>query len=187
MKRVLSVIVVSLTTSIALADNCHRVRAINCVAPVKAVVPVVEVQRNHYYSIDSYYQQSLLADAIVGRFLQLQMKHQNGTQRPTTSDNSNNNISTIPNGVPNGNILPIGISSYQNSDLASALKNNCAKCHDGKTRTAFLSQDDKILDLPKYKVLEVYHLVNTGKMPKAGPPLEDKFMPLLDAWVGGSK
>jgi len=189
---VLSLLALASLCSLAAAD-CNRVRSVYAsysktyVAPVQYIVPqviAVEVQRQHYYSIDGAYQQSLLADAIVGRLLQLQMGATKGTERREPGPG---------NGSPGGSYLggavagQLGASNYQSPELAAALKNACLKCHDGKVRTAFLSSDDRLLDLPKSKVCEIYRLVNTGKMPKGASPLEDKYMPLIDAWVEGSK
>lgn len=206
------------------AEDCVRVRTVyptyNCTtpyvapyvapyaAPVTTYYPVkdqvvfvpkaieVEVHRNHYYSIDQYYQQSLLADAVVGRLLAIQFKSGITNSAPTNSAPTYNQPTYIPptNGTPAVNNvpttsgpIPVGVSNFQNPELAGAFKNSCIKCHDGKQRTALLTSDDRLLDLPKSKVLEVYHLVNTGKMPKGDKALDDKFMPLIDQWVGASK
>ena len=142
----------------------------------------VEVHRDHYYSIDSYYQQSLLADAIVGRLMLMNGKTQStpvAQTRPLVNTTTSNPLTVSASGTP--------VSAYQNNELSLAFKTNCASCHNGSQHTAFLSADDKLLDLPKSKVLEVFHLVNTGRMPKNQKPLEDKYMALIDAWVGASK
>lgn len=198
-KRILIITILSLfvLTINSYADNCNRVRTVyptysaptyytpnyyqpyykeNIVFVPKAIE--VEVHRDHYYSIDTYYQQSLLADAVVGRLLAIGIK--GNEPRSIVANNRGNGSSNYVNSNTN-------VSSYQNQDLVIALKNNCAKCHDGKQRTAFLSSDEKLLALPKNKVLEIYHLVNTGKMPKSAAPLEDKYMPLIDQWVDASK
>lgn len=191
MIRTLSLVIMISSVALVNADDCKRVRTVyptytaptynQTYTPTITLVPkVIEVEtnRDHYYSLDSYYQQNLLADAIVGRLLQLQKKEESKPNLAPMS-RASEPVSLAPS---TGNA-----STYQNKELATVLKNSCVKCHNGSTKQALLTSDDKLLNLPKNYVLNIYHQVNTGRMPKSAQPLEDKFLPMIDEWVSASR
>lgn len=180
--------------SVAYADFCG-VRRIVYHAPVVVHKPVyhdyhyketvilvpkaiqVEVTRDHYYSIDSSYQQSLLADAIVGRLLRMQATG----QAPRT---------TSPTGVEKSqpDTQESKAGSYQNEALLKVVNDSCVKCHGASSRnTKLVTADGKLADLPSGKIWECFGLVNSGEMPKASKSLPDEQVKLFYDWAKNAR
>lgn len=149
----------------------------------------VEVQRNHYYSIDGAAQQSLLADAIVGRLLRLQAEGKGvtpgGTGRLPTGP-AKRPSPTGEDGGPGAQEPKAG--EYQNEALLKVVNDSCAKCHGPSSKfTKLVTIDGKLNDLPAGKVWECFALVNSGEMPKGGKALNDDFTKLFYDWGKNAK
>lgn len=149
----------------------------------------VEVQRSHYYSIDSAVQQELLVDAIVGRLLRLQ---QGGAVVPGSAGTGRRPTGPT-NPSPTG---PIGTAdtqepkagSYQNEALLKVVNDSCVKCHGATSKyTKLVTADGKLNDLPAGKVWECFGLVNTGEMPKGGKALDDDPVKLFYDWAKSAR
>lgn len=159
----------------------------------------VEVQRDHYYSIDTYYQQSLLADAIVGRLVQRQqaIDAKSAEPPPQPVQPAIQPAPVIRQPLPQPAQVPGRVplfldrnrpSAYQNAELIAMVQAKCVKCHTAEQKMPLLTPDGKsLLDLTKCAALDTYFRCNTGDMPKTAPPVEDKFMPFLAEWARQSK
>jgi hypothetical protein len=143
----------------------------------------VETYRNHYYSIDPYMQQNLLADAIVGRLIRMQGEKANLTVVPNPG---------TPTPLPNPTPLPLPNpalnddkpGTFQDAALLTVVKNSCVKCHGtGSKYTKFITADEKLPDLPAGKVWEAFGLVNSGEMPKGGKSLDDDSVKKFYEWA----
>jgi len=147
----------------------------------------VEVHRDHYYSIDSAAQQSLLADAIVGRLLRLQQNTSNGTGRlPTGPATQNSTSPTGDSSKPDTQEPKPG--NYQNETLLKVINNSCVKCHGVNSKyTKLVTADGKLNDLPSGKVWESFGLANSGEMPKGGKALTDEEIKLFYEWAKNAK
>lgn len=160
----------------------------------------VEVHRDHYYSIDSASQQSLLADAIVGRMLLLMEKRAGGGvsgEKPAArrrgvgsdgtgaSDGSGTEGTSAPPRMPRADEpSSLRAGAYQNAALLKAVKDSCVKCHGAASKqTRLITADGKLPDLPAGKVWECFGLVNTGEMPKNGEALPDPVVKLFYDWA----
>ncbi len=209
MKKVLAILMLCIVPSIILAECNLRARTVyqtyqptySYVAPAPTyVAPTyyhaereyekivlvpkaikVEVQRNHYYSLDTYAQQNLLADAIVGRLLRVQSEQ-----------------SVIPPAIKPNNFAPAGpppkmpaaedegppvAGAHQDPNLLKVLNESCAKCHGANSKyTKLVTADGKIADVRAGKVWESFARVNSGNMPKSGKSLDDPAVKLFYAW-----
>lgn len=150
-------------------------------APVKVVA--VEVQREHYYSIDPYAQQLLLLDALEGRIRRMQaegvLKGQPVANPVTTP------VSTDKRPVA----TPTGAGAYQNDKLLAVVSNSCAKCHGPESKlTRLVTADGKLADVSVGKVWESFGLTNIGKMPKApGKALANEEVELFVEWAENAR
>lgn len=145
----------------------------------------VEVQRDHYYSINQAARDDLLADAIVGRLLRLQGKlgdSETKTEKRVVPDKSG--------GEPSGtkskekDLGDTRAGKYQEAAMVKIVTDSCAKCHGSSSRyTKFLTTDGKLTDLPSGKVWEAFGLVNSGEMPKGGKSLGDDDVKQFYAWA----
>jgi hypothetical protein len=149
----------------------------------------VEVHRDHYYSIDPYAQQNLLADAIVGRILRMQSEGKLGvpagpgvTPRTKPSDIGPSGPDAA---APTGELKA---GAYQNADLLKVVNESCVKCHGSTSRyTKLVTADGKLADLPSGKVWECFGLVNSGEMPKGGKSLENDAVKLFYDWAKNAR
>jgi hypothetical protein len=137
----------------------------------------VQVDRDHYYSINSAARDDLLADAIVGRLLR--MNKISGTPTPSTPTPSTPTPST---GTEDTGEDRAGL--HQEPKLVQIITNSCAKCHGaGSKQTKLLTSDGKLTDLLAGKVWESFALVNSGEMPKGSKSLEDDDVKLFYEWA----
>lgn len=152
----------------------------------------VEVNRDHYYSIDGAAQQSLLADAIVGRLLRLQSEGKIVTGTGTAGSGrlpTGPVTKTSPTGEKTDSAAQEAkAGDYQNEALLKVVNNSCAKCHGAASKyTKLVTADGKLTDLPAGKVWECFGLVNTGEMPKGGKSLGDEEVKLFYEWAKNAK
>lgn len=204
MKRLILALVFMVTAPFAIyAADCGIRRCVvapaQYVAPVRAnqyhrkavVVQEVEVHRDHYYSIDNSYQQSLLADAIVGRLLRSGLvKVPDATER--TGGRSPTGPVARPSATGDGD-KPVTQETkagvYQNATLLKVVTDSCVKCHGKDSKySRLLTDDGKFLaDLPAGKVFESFALVNTGEMPKTADALPDDQVKLFYEWAKNAR
>ncbi len=211
MKKVLAILMLCIVPSIILAECNLRARTVyqtyqptyyapayvapTYVAPTYhqeyekiVLVPKaikVEVQRNHYYSLDTYAQQNLLADAIVGRLLRVQSEQGGGGGYAAPPAIKPNNFA--PAGPPKMPAAedegPPVAGAHQDPNLLKVLNESCAKCHGANSKyTKLVTADGKIADVRAGKVWESFARVNSGNMPKGGKSLEDASVKLFYAW-----
>lgn len=224
MKRLIAVVLILAGGgSVALADDCYRSRAVYTTyqaptyytpyqytptyyASYAATVYVpkvleVEVQRDHYYSID---QPTQIIREI--KYL-LKQEREGNVGQPPPEPIQPAPVAPQPvvpaQPVPQRQIAPPQAqapvrtplfldrnraSAYQNAELIGMVQAKCVKCHTAEQKMPLLTPDGKsLLDLAKCAALDVYFRCNTGDMPKTAPPVEDKFMPLLAEWARQSK
>ncbi len=127
----------------------------------------VEITKDYYFSIDSYYRDKLLVDAIVGR-----LKQEN-LPIPKEIDLSPPDSRNVPTTVPEG--------------LESIVAKSCIKCH-GKDNPGGRVDLSDLSTVPVGVRWQAHGLVNSGEMPKAVSALEDKAVLLFYEWAKtGSK
>lgn len=143
----------------------------------------VEVQRDHYYSINQAARDDLLADAIVGRLLRLQGQVDRKTAIPDKSGVGP--VGPAPKGRDIGDDRA---GTYQEAAMVKIIGDSCAKCHGAASKfTKFQTTDGKLTDLPAGKVWEAFGLVNSGEMPKGGKSLSDDDVKAFYAWAKNSR
>jgi mono/diheme cytochrome c family protein len=144
----------------------------------------VEVNRDHYYSINSAAAQDLLADAIVGRLLRMQGELKS-TPRTTPTTGGGTPSGTKPKEKDLGDDRA---GAHQDANLLKTVNDSCAKCHGaGSKYTKFVTTDGKLTDLPAGKVWEAFGLVNSGEMPKGGKSIADEEVKLFYAWAKAAR
>lgn len=121
-------------------------------------VIAVERNRDHYYSIDGAYQQSLLADAIVGRLLQAQIR--GGVQKPDPSQLEKVKSASVRRA-----------SGFQEVKLLKVLNDSCVKCHGAADKYPLVTVDNKILECSEEYAWKIFGKVSTGEMPKSSDAL----------------
>lgn len=151
----------------------------------------VEVHRDHYYSIDPYLQQNLLADAIVGRLIRLQgqvpVKNNPVQQNPPVQPNPAPVQPKVNSSGVDLKSLPDVPGPYQNEKLLAVFAKSCNKCHNYGSNYPLITTENKILDVPKGVAWEAFGLVNTGEMPKSSPNLDDESVKLFYEWAKNIK
>lgn len=134
---------------------------------VPYVVPVEVYPRDHYYSLDSYYRDKLLVDAIVGRLVQSAPVDQ-PKAKPTPQQPANQpEAPAIKTDVPEG--------------LAALVQAKCIKCHAGGAGGRVDLSDLSIV--PEGVRWQCYGLVNAGEMPKGLEPIPDKDVQVFYEWA----
>jgi cytochrome c553 len=145
---------------------------------VKEFVPVVvpvEVYRDHYYAVDSYYRDKLLVDAIVGR-LSSQFSNPQEQPRPKT-----------PAFTPPASQPEPPIKTDVPAALQALVTSRCVKCHGNSGAGGRIDLTD-LATVPAGLRWQSYGLVSSTEMPKGGPPIEDKDLTLFYEWAkAGSK
>lgn len=144
----------------------------------------VEVQRDHYYSINQAARDDLLADAIVGRLLRLQ--GQQVDRKVVIPDKSGvGPVGPTPKGRDLGDDRA---GTYQEPIMVKIIGDSCAKCHGASSKyTKFQTADGKLTDVPAGKVWEAFGLVNSGEMPKGGKSLDDESVKAFYAWAKNAR
>lgn len=163
----------------------------------------VEVQphyakRDHFYSVDPYLQQNLLADAIVGRLLRMKDYGAGGSgtgTSPVTVIPSNPILPSAP--VPQPLPAPTvdnpeygtpRAGAYQEAKTVAVVTNHCAKCHGPNSKDVkLMTADGKLNDISQGKAWECFGLVNSGEMPKATKSLDDNDVKLFYAWAKNAR
>jgi mono/diheme cytochrome c family protein len=188
------------------------VAPVTYVAPAKYVYPVqaaqaykqeillvpkaieVEVQRKHYYSIDPYAQQNLLADAIVGRLIRMNALTAPAMAAPPGMVIPQQAAPVQPIGAQPAPMMPPAADdtpragAYQDPKVLAVVTASCAKCHGAASKnTKLLTVDGKLNDLPAGKIWECFALVNSGEMPKASKSLDDESVKLFYAWAKNAR
>jgi mono/diheme cytochrome c family protein len=145
----------------------------------------VEVQRDHYYSINQSARDDLLADAIVGRLLRLQQSQQG---QPKSDRVTPVNQGSAPKGPKVKDLGDDRAGQYQDPAMVKIVADSCAKCHGVASKyTKFLTTDGKLPDLPAGKVWEAFGLVNSGEMPKGGKSLGDEDVKKFYEWAKNAR
>lgn len=143
----------------------------------------VEVHRDHYYSIDPYYQQSLLADAIVGRLLQAQNK-----TAPVRTGYPSTPVTTPPSSPTKKGSQEVKAGSYQEPKLLKVINDSCVKCHGANSSNiALVTADGKLADISEGEAWKCFGLVNSGEMPKASKSLNDEQVKLFYEWAKNAR
>lgn len=145
----------------------------------KAIQVEVAHHRDHYYSIDSYAQQNLLADAIVGRLLRLKSEETEAPKsRPKVETKDEPKVDVT---VPKADTEPVA-DENQDPAFLKVLTNSCAKCHGHASKhMRLVTKDGKIAKISSGDAWECFGLVNSGEMPKGGKSLSDDDVKLFYA------
>lgn len=200
--RWLAVIILLAFGGGAHAQNCQRSRAVYTTYQAQAYYPTyaatvyvpkvvkVEVQRDHYYSIDPI--------GAIQRLLKQEREAWQATQEAPQPSQPAPPAPQPPPVVPapQPTVLPQRTlfldrnkpSTFQDASLVAVIQQSCVKCHNAEQKMPLLTPDGKmLLDLTRCAALDVYFRVNTGNMPKTAPPVDDKYMPLFGKWIEASK
>ncbi len=172
--------VIALDRKVVVVDDHHE----------RVIVVPVEVQRDHYYSLD---RENILIDASVGRFIRLQQEGKIPTlggpapesKRPPAGTTPP--VTEVPKGTSTGG--PAVAGAYQNDKLLAVVNNSCAKCHGPESKqTRLVTADGKLADVSAGKVWESFGLTNIGKMPKApGKQLTNEEVELFVEWAENAR
>lgn len=146
----------------------------------------VESYKNHYASLDPYYQQSLLADAIVGRLIRLQ---NDGKVKitPETVKSAVAQEKTEPRAVQGQLMYSSAPGPYQNPDLLKVVTASCAKCHGPTDMYPLVSSDGKLSDISDMAAYKCFALVNSGEMPQKAKALDDTSVKLFYDWAKNAR
>lgn len=151
--------------AVAVHHDYHAVRAVKVIA-----------QPDYYYSVSDGYRDSLLADAIAFRLLQLQQKgllKADAATPPTPryKEPAEGSVGTPPAVPRAGPPAPAA--------LAAVVEAKCAKCHQNANGID-LSDLDRVPEGARWKS---YGLVNSGVMPKGAKPVPDDEVKLFYDWA----
>ncbi len=142
---------------------------------------LVEYRKDYYFSIDGYYRDKLLVDAIVGRLVQLQ-----------SPANPQGHIQNVPKNIVPQNQAPVQpqnpaqnnngpINTQVKPDLQKIVQDKCIKCHSGNNSNRMNLSN--LASLGAGERWYVHGLVNSGEMPKGGPQLTDNEVLLVYEWA----
>lgn len=150
----------------------------------KAIQVEVSHYRDHYYSIDSYAQQNLLADAIVGRLLRLQNDGKIDSEAPSKAKPKEKEepVRKVkdPEATPD-NAEPVA-DENQDPAMLKVVTDSCAKCHGHQSKhMRLVTKDSKLAKISSGDAWECFGLVNSGEMPKGGKSLTDEQVKLFYA------
>jgi hypothetical protein len=136
-------------------------------------VLAVETHNDYYYSVQSYYRDKLLADAVALRVTEL-----------------------IKGGIIDRKVLPVPPMPSAGEEkpgpaktptrltidpkLVKVVEERCLKCHTNEKPDGGLSLED-LSTLSAVTLNKMYRLVNTGRMPKGGEPIRDEEVALFEA------
>lgn len=141
------------------------------------VLPAI-VNPDYYYSLQSYYRDKLLVDAIAGRVGDIvgRATATPAPRPPVMPPAVDPGVKPAPSPGAPGAAL-----NKASEKLVKLVETNCLKCHSGATAAKGLSLDN--LDvLPEVTRLKCYMLCNTGDMPKGGAAISDEDMKEFLAW-----
>lgn len=135
----------------------------------------IELTKDYYFSIDSYYRDKLLVDAIVGR-----LQGDGGSGIPPKDRTPHHEK---PSSVPTDKLDPTAVPE----GLVKVVANSCIKCHakDNPGGRADLSDLSTVGAGLRW---HAHGLVNSGEMPKGVAALKDEEVLLFYEWAKvGSK
>lgn len=131
-----------------------------------------------YFSIQDYYRDSLLADAVAYRILTNRGKV--GETQPADG------VRPRPVPDPAGPLPALppagqsGIQTKVSEALAKVIANRCVKCHGGQPGRADLRNP---ATTPAFLRSESFRLVNRGEMPQKEKELSNEEVLLFDEWA----
>lgn len=144
-------------------------------AVVQQVAIAVPVQADYVYSLGSYYQSQLLADAIVGRLTLLQQ--QQAAPAPKTGPFKPANAEPEP--AP-------GKASAAPASLQALVQAKCIRCHGPQKKEGNFDMTN--LDaIPPGRRWECVGRVASEDMPRAGGALTDAELDTFQQWAAGTK
>ena len=161
------------THSSYVAPYVAPVQSYHYVAPKVIQVPV---NQDYYYSVNDYYRDKLLVDALAGRVAELQASKDGEAAKYRELLEM---VLKIQTGQP-GNVVPQPAAPQAKStaahpELAAYVSAACLKCHgDQKPKGGLSLVDmDAMSEGARWKM---YALVNSGEMPQGGQPAPDGVM-----------
>jgi mono/diheme cytochrome c family protein len=195
---VLSVIAaLGLIASVPATEHCARNRAVYQIqtyaAPVQyvqkaAVAQVykdvvlkpyaVEVVKSpdYYYSVDSYFRDKLLVDALAGRIQQMQAAGQllsPQMQGPLAPPQQSPQV-TVPT------------NEFQDAKVLAVMKAHCARCHSSaksEGNLVLVTDDGRLAAVDSGKAWQCFGLATSGEMPKGSKPISDEETKVLYEWA----
>lgn len=135
----------------------------------KHFIPVAQlnVAPDYYYSVNDYYRDQILVDAIVGRLAQLQA---NGEKPPEVKKES-------PKETPE----PAAAVSSVNQKLVGLVQAKCSKCHGGTNKDRLDFRDLGSIGLGDR--LWMFKKAIAHEMPKGGPVLTEAEIKLFKEYA----
>jgi mono/diheme cytochrome c family protein len=159
----------------AVVATTYTTPTYNYATPVIAIE--VPTALDYYYSLGSYYQSQLIADAVVGKLALLnQTNRQTEPLRTQRPEDTSIAPRSLPPQVPG--------RDDATAALAKVVGDNCVRCHSASKAGGGLdlSNLSAIPELQRYKIAA---FVNDGSMPKGGQPLPDEQAKLFFDWAKG--
>lgn len=148
------------------------------------IVKTIEVpvyNQGYYYSSDSAFRDTLLADAIAYRILSMQG---GGVRQVPLQQQQDPGSAKGADPVPQRQVaaVPAGLSTTVNPKLKAVVDSACIKCHQGPSaKNRFVDLSD-LATTPELVRLKAMKAVYKGAMPKGSDPLPDANVGLFDEW-----
>lgn len=146
---------------------------------VPYAIPVEVYPRDHYYSLDSYYRDKLLVDAIVGRLVSA---NQPAPPKEKPAPVPNQPATQPPAQDPAVSLAAMlcrPVKTAVPAGLQEIVASKCIKCHGGNPKRADLSD---LSTVPEGVRWLAKNEVDVGKMPKGLEPLTDEQVKLFSQW-----
>jgi len=160
--------------AVVVDHHTHAVKAVKVIA-----------QPEYYYSVSDGYRDSVLADAIAYRVLQLQRQgllraeSQQPAATPPTPRHKEPPAEAPPPMPRAGNTQPAP------SALVKVLESRCVKCHQGPGVNGIDLSDPAAV--PEGARWKSYALANAGEMPKGGKAIPDDEVAALYQWAKSAR
>ncbi len=164
----------------ALVVHTPYVAPVYQAAYVQPYAVAVATSPDYYYSLNSYYQSSLIADAVIGRLTILNQQQPSPSPLPPIPQK------TAPQPAPKDGPPKTSLSNGDTQALTKLVSDKCLRCHGPQKSEGGL--DLSRLDaVPIGKRFAAFSLCAAEEMPKGGQPLGDSELRLLYAWARGGQ
>jgi mono/diheme cytochrome c family protein len=151
-------------------------------AYVQPYAVAVATSPDYYYSLNSYYQSSLIADAVIGRLTLL--NQQQPSPQPTPLPPIPQRSAPAP--APKDGPPKTSLSTGDTAALTKLVSDRCLRCHGPQKSEGGL--DLSRLDaVPVGKRFAAFSLCAAEEMPRGGQPLNDEELRLFYAWARGGQ
>jgi hypothetical protein len=146
---------------------------------VKAIA--VPVAYDYYYSVQDYYRDQLLADAIAYRILS-----RGSNAQPAAPVSSQPEVQAPAPNTPDVPPPKAMAAGDWKQKLSATITSKCVKCHGGGSVQGGLNLTN-IDAVPELQRATAFALVETGVMPKDGRPVDNEEVTPFFQWLMEAK